>query len=259
MAKCTIFNMDCVKALERMPDESISCVVTSPPYATNCHTGWSHPKGLYDVHKDIYNAEAYNDMCVALFNGLGRKLKRTGVVCWNCSYNKSNNEGFLWAICEIISKTNFTIADVISWKKQMAVTVDSPNRLTRICEQIYVLCRRDGYEDFICNKPVSSVFNGRNKYGAVFNFIETKKNDDAKQDLNGATFPSELVAKLLDVYLQKNGGGYVYDPFMGTGTTGYAACGIGVDSFGSEISAAQCDYAKNRIDDMFNQCEIVRE
>ena len=58
---------------------------------------------------------------------------------------------------------------------------------------------------------------------------------------------------------RKTWGGYVYDPFMGTGTTGYAACGIGVDSFGSEISAAQCDYAKNRIDDMFNQCEIVRE
>jgi DNA modification methylase len=92
----------------------------------------------------------------------------------------------------------------------------------------------------------------------VFNFIETKKNNDAKQELNGATFPSELVAKLLDIYFPKTGGGVVYDPFMGTGTTGYASCAIGVDCYGSEISAAQCEYAKKRIDDMFNQCEIIK-
>lgn len=254
MAKCTIFNMDCIKGIEKIPDDSISCVVTSPPYAANCHT-WSHPGKLYDVHDDVYDADAYNEMCVKLFKGLEQKLKRTGVVCWNCSYNKSNNEGFLRALSEIVSKTNFTIAEVIAWKKPMAVTVDSPNRLTRICEQIYVLVRRDGYEDYYCNKPVSSVFNGRNKYGAVFNYIETKKNNDAKQDLNGATYPSELVRVLLDTYCPKDG--VAFDPFMGTGTTGYAACALGLDCYGTEISAAQCEYAKNRIDDMFNQCEVV--
>jgi len=256
MAKCTIYNMDCKKAIDLLPDEGIDCVVTSPPYAANCHT-WSHPNKLYDVHKDVYEMGDYNNMCVTLFKGLERKLKRTGVVCWNCSYNKSNNEGFLRAIFEIINNTGFTIAEVLAWKKPLAVTVDSPNRLTRICEQIYVLCRRDGYEDYFCNKPVSSVFKGRNKYGAVFNYIETKKNNDAKQDLNGATFPSELVSRLLDIYCPPNG--VVFDPFMGTGTTGYAACARGSDSFGAEISAPQCEYAKSRIADMFNQCEIVSE
>ena len=33
---------------------------------------------------------------------------------------------------------------------------------------------------------------------------------------------------------------------------------MNLDCIGSEISEAQCDYAKKRIDDMFCTCEVVK-
>ena len=40
---------------------------------------------------------------------------------------------------------------------------------------------------------------------------------------------------------------------------GNAARDLGMDCIGSEISAAQCEYAKRRLDDMFTQVEIIKE
>lgn len=43
------------------------------------------------------------------------------------------------------------------------------------------------------------------------------------------------------------GGGLVYDPFMGTGTTAIAAIESDMQYIGSEISKEYCDYAEKRI------------
>ena len=48
MAKCTIYNMDCTEGIEKIPDDSISCVVTSPPYAD------SRSKTYGGIHPDRY-------------------------------------------------------------------------------------------------------------------------------------------------------------------------------------------------------------
>lgn len=61
------------------------------------------------------------------------------------------------------------------------------------------------------------------------------------------TFSSELVLKLLDMYYTK---GVVYDPFMGTGSTGVACEMLGIKWLGSEISTAQCEYARKRLEEI---------
>lgn len=253
-----IYNEDCLRTIERLDDASIDCVVTSPPYGGKIHNGYFTAQGnrLYDIHDDSVDVDKYNSLCRVLFTGLGRKLKRTGAVIWNVSYNKANTEGFIRAIMEILDNTDFTIADVACWKKPMAVTIDSPNRMTRICELVFILVRRDGFEDYYCNKCLSSEKDGRKKWCAVFNFVEAK-NNDGKQDLNGATFSTEFARHFIELYCRK--GGVVYDPFMGTGTTASAARDLGMDCIGSEISAAQCEYARRRLDDLFTQVEIIKE
>lgn len=40
---------------------------------------------------------------------------------------------------------------------------------------------------------------------------------------------------------------WVYDPFMGSGTTAVACQRMGLNYIGSEISAAQVEYAKKRL------------
>jgi DNA modification methylase len=56
-------------------------------------------------------------------------------------------------IAEIIKQTDFTVADCISWKKQNALpNATSKNKLTRICEFIFVFVRKSEYLSFNTNK-----------------------------------------------------------------------------------------------------------
>jgi DNA modification methylase len=49
----------------------------------------------------------------------------------------------------------------------------------------------------------------------------------------------------LNVYTKEDD--IIYDPFMGTGTTGVACKLIGRNFIGSEISSTQVEYSKDRI------------
>ena len=82
-------------------------------------------------------------------------------------------------------------------------------------------------------------------YENYFNFIEAKNNDGANK-LNKATYSTELMLKLFDVYVKK--GSLVYDPFSGTCTTENACIIYGCDYIGSEISKAQVDEGLVRLE-----------
>lgn len=56
-----------------------------------------------------------------------------------------------------------------------------------------------------------------------------------------------MVIKLLDIYYAK---GVVYNPFLGTVSTGVACELLGIKWLGSEISEAQCEYARARIEEV---------
>ena len=45
----------------------------------------------------------------------------------------------------------------------------------------------------------------------------------------------------------------VYDPFMGTGTTGIACEELGLTCYGSELSSAQVEFAENRLKEFRNK------
>mgnify|MGYP003589134662 FL=1 len=87
-------------------------------------------------------------------------------------------------------------------------------------------------------------------YENVFNFIEAK-NNDGSNNLNKATFSSDLVYSLLDMYATDES--IVYDQFMGTGTTAIGALrynkenGYNLKFIGSEISSQQVEFSNNRI------------
>ena len=51
--------------------------------------------------------------------------------------------------------------------------------------------------------------------------------------------------KLLNIYAKPNS--VVFDPFIGTGTTGVACKKLGHSYIGSELSNNQCAFADNRI------------
>ena len=245
-----IYNEDCIVTMEKMPERFVDAIITSPPYNTS-RPGNSlkkaEPNVRYDGFNDRKSDKEYIDWTLNIFKHYDKVLKENGVILYNLSYSSENTHLIWLVISEIINKTNFTIADTIIWKKSSATPNNlSPNKLTRITEFIFVIVRKSEFYTFQSNKKVVSTFKstGQKVYNNMFNFI-VAPNNDGSVDIHKATFSSELVRKLIKMYVKPNQ--IVYDNFIGTGTTAVACIKENVNYIGSEISKRYVDYANKRI------------
>lgn len=251
-----IYNEDCLVTMNKL-DIKVNNIITSPPYNTgNRVEYWSNKKinGIrvysqekrYDEYLDIKTSAEYIDWTINIFNNYNKILEKDGSIIYNISYGNESPETLWLLIAEIIKNTEFTIADCISWKKNTALpNTTSKNKLTRLCEFVFIIVRKSEYFTFNTNKKIINTSNkGQFFYDVFYNYIEAA-NNDGSNDFNKATYSTELVRKLLLMYTKEND--LIYDSFMGTGTTANA-CVIEKRNFiGSEISKQQCEYAEKRI------------
>ena len=251
-----IYNEDCLVTMNNMIDNNIfvDVVLTSPPYNTARHSDNHKEDRLnnyemrYSDYEETKTLEEYNDWIVDIFNHYDRVLNKNGIVLFNISYGSENPNQMWLVIADIINKTNFMVGDSIIWKKSNALPNNmSCNKLTRICEFVFVFCRKDEYLTYNANKTISSTSKvGQNYYNSVYNFIEAKNNDGITK-VNKATFSTDFCLQLLNMYAQRESDILVYDSFMGTGTTALASKMYGVNYLGSEISSEQCEIANKRL------------
>jgi site-specific DNA-methyltransferase (adenine-specific) len=241
-----------LETMARMPDGFVDLILTSPPY--NIIRPNSTDRG-YDLYKDGMSNDEYIEWTLSMFSEFNRVLKNNSIVLYNMSYGTENTELMSLLVADIIRKSDFTLADIIVWKKQSATPNNvSHNKMTRIVEFVYVFCRKTEIQTFSCNKKsVNKRDTGQLIYENVFNFIYAP-NNDSSVDLNKATFSTVFARKLLDMYAKEKS--IVYDPFMGTGTTA-KACVIDKHFFiGSEISNNQVDYANKRLKPYLDQTTL---
>lgn len=250
----SVINIDCIDGIKQMQRESIMIdgVITSPPY--NIIRPNATDRG-YDEYKDGMTNEEYASWICGIFNEVDKILKPNGKIIMNLSYGTENTECMSLTIADILKNTCFTLADIIVWKKHSATPNNvSPNRLTRICEFIYVFCRRGEELTFSSNKKIlSQRKTGQAVYENVFNFINAKNNDE-NCPLNKANYSTELVQKIINVYYKR--GDVLLDMFGGTGTTAVACINNKIDCYSFEISQAQCEWANNRIENETAQMNI---
>ena len=240
-------NEDCLVTLDRVDDSFIDCVLTSPPYnMTKRKGGYADKQHRYDKYQDWKTEDEYNQWTCDLFNKIDKKLKDNGIILYNFSYSIENPSLPYTMIASIINNTPFTVADTIFWKKSNSIPHPaSYNRLNRIIEFIFVIVRKKEIKSFNCYKQVVRISpKGQKYYEIVDNFI-TAKNNDESTNLNKATYSTELCEKLMKIYTKE--GDIIYDPFMGTGTTGVACKLINRNFIGSEISEDQVLYSQERI------------
>lgn len=253
-----IFNEKCEETIKKLDENSIDCVITSPPYNTGGRGEyWENKivngkrvyskKKRYDKYSDKMSEDSYIDFIVKTIDSLDRPLVKDGTILMNISYGNENPNEMWLLISDIIRRTEFCVADCIVWKKSSAIpNSTSKNKLTRICEFIFVIVRKSELNTFESNKKViTESARGQKFYEVFFNIIEAKNNDQPN-NLNNATYSSELVYKLIRMYVKKQGA-LIYDPFMGTGTTAIGCINSNNNYVGSEISVNQCQYAENRI------------
>jgi len=249
-----IYNESNLLTMSRIESRSIDLIITSPPY--NIIRPNSTDRG-YDLYKDGMSNEEYIDWTLVMFKEFERCLIENGVVLYNMSYGTENTILMSLVVADIIRKSDFTLADIIVWKKKSATPNNvSHNKTTRIVEYIYVFCRKDEFHTFNCNKKkLKERESGQAIYENVYNFIAAP-NNDGSTDLNKATYSTKLVRTLLNMYAKPNS--LVYDPFMGTGTTAVACIIDGHNYIGSEISDKQCEYAQKRINPYISQTSLFK-
>jgi site-specific DNA-methyltransferase (adenine-specific)/modification methylase len=237
-----------LETMNRMPNNFLDLVLTSPPY--NIFNTKAKDRG-YDYYQDNKTDIEYIEWTLNIFKEFDRVLKKNSIVIYNMGYGTENPNLMNLTVSNIIQNTNFSLADIIVWKKKTAMpNSPSKNRLTRICEFVYIFCRKEELYTFNANKKILNESNGAKFYESIENFINASNNDESN-DLNKATFSTEFVRKLFKIYAKENS--LVYDPFIGTGTTA-KACIIDKHNFiGSELSNSQVDYANKRLKPYLDQ------
>ncbi len=228
-----------IETMSRIPDKLIDGIITSPPY--NLQNNPNHRRLDQDDYHlyldDVDNLSESDYLKVRLneFREFDRIIKSDGVICYNISYSSENPMLPLLLMNQVHERTNLTVTEIISWKKSSASPFQtSPNKLTRIVELIYVIVHKEFLDTFKANKEIASVNQntGQNFYKNYTNFITARNNDGFESKLK-ASFSTELVRKLIQIYFSKNS--IIYDPFMGIGTTALGCIKEGCNYIGSEI------------------------
>lgn len=235
-----IFNEDNLSTMMRIPDNTISGIITSPPYnITTKRKDIYYNNGYSD--NDNLTEEEYLEVRTNEFKEFSRIMNDKGVICYNISYHNENPILPTLLISKIHNETDLTIADIITWKKSNAIPFQtSPTKLSRLCELVYIIVKKEHLHDFITNKEISTI-NEKTKqkfYKNYVNIIEAKNNDGIKCKLK-ASYSEEFVERLMNIYFPKES--LIYDPFMGIGTTA-RACKKNVRNYlGSELDKEHYD------------------
>lgn len=258
----TLYNGDCIEVMNGMEADSVDIVITSPPYGTcrsETFSKESSQKRKYNMRYDEFvedrTPEEYCQWSVDVFNAIDLVLKKNRIVLYNFGLGNDGHTEYTsydWfnTVKSVIDRTPFTVADVLVWKKRSALPNNtSPNKSTRICEPVIVFCRKDELMSFPSNKKIVNQFaTGQNLYSPFYNIFEAR-NNDGSNDLNKATFSTQFVDRLIDLYVpdEQRNGWTVLDPFSGTGTTGISAITKGMKYVGIELSRQQCEHTVSRL------------
>jgi site-specific DNA-methyltransferase (adenine-specific) len=242
-----IYNENCINTLEKMGNQYIDGIITSPPYnKSKNRKDFYYNSGYFDGYEETEYLE--HRMCE--FYEFSRVLKDRGVICYNISYNSDNPILPILLLNKIHEETDLTLADIITWKKKHSIPFQtSSTKLSRICEQIYIIVKKKHLKDFITNKKISMINNKTKQkfYKNYTNYIEANNNDKIKCN-HKATFSQDMVNKLIEIYFPCKS--VIYDPFCGIGTTCLSCIQNDCYYIGSELETEFYELSLKRINEI---------
>lgn len=233
-----IFNESCLNTLARMSDDSVDLVITSPPYNMNLRIrdGKYCSRQITKEFSTKYDGFSDNMPIAEYFDFHLRVIKELLRVAPIVFYNVQIVTGSKRAVFKLLGELNEYVKDIIVWDKENAPPAMSEGVLNRQYELIIVFAKRDA---------ISRKFNYCNFERGTLNDVWRIKRGKKVTNLHGATFPEELVEKILTNFSRERD--VVYDPFMGTGTTAVVCKKMNRRFIGSEIITSYIEVAKERL------------
>lgn len=109
--------IDCLKGLKMLPDNSVDCIVTSPPYnKLGLREGRPYLcQIIYDSYDDNMNEDDYKKWQIQLLNEINRILTPTGSLFYNHKDRRFNNRDYPPE--EFILKSNLILYQTIIWDR----------------------------------------------------------------------------------------------------------------------------------------------
>jgi len=259
---------DCRDVLKTMPDASVHCCVTSPPYFGLRDYGVAGQIGL-EPDPSIFVSEL-----VLIFEQVRRVLHPEGTLWLNLgdSYNNrtriraSSHKpivagdkkswadsardgevrmsilrsgfkekdlfGIPWQVAFALQKAGWFLRQEIIWNKPVAKLDVASDRPASRHEQIFLLSKSKTY--YFDGDAIPDDFRG-----SVWTVSATGHSD------HGASFPVALVEPCIRAGCPE--GGTVLDPFGGAGTTAIAASRLGRDAVLIELNPENAGTAERRV------------
>lgn len=244
-----IYSGDCLDLLKSIPDESLQLIVTSPPY----NIGKEYEKKL---HLDLYLKQQARVIgeCV-------RALSPKGSICWQVGnyVDKGAIIPLDTVLYPIFSALGLRMRNRIIWHFEHGLHCS--RRFSGRYETIIWFTKSDKYIFNLDSVRVPQKYPGKKYFkgpkagqyscnplgknpGDMWVIPNVKSNHVEKTD-HPCQFPVELIERL--VLSLSNEGDWVFDPFLGTGTSVIAAIRHKRRGAGAETLPKYVELARQRI------------
>jgi len=249
-----IYNENCLETMAKMPNCFVDLVVTSPPY-DNLREYKGYSFSFEEIAKELF-----------------RITKEGGVVVWvvgDATMNGSES-GTSFKQALFFQQIGFNLHDTMIFRKANPIPQIYRKRYNNEFEFMFVFskgvvkthnpimvdCLHAGlelngttYKNFSKNeqtreklaKPVKD----KKIKGNIWEYVVGKKQEDQEAKGHPAPFPEAMANDHIISWSNEND--LIYDPFMGSGTTGLVARKLDRNYIGSEISSEYCQIAEARI------------
>ena len=262
---------DCLDVLRTLPDCSVHCCVTSPPYWGLRDYGHEKQIGL-EVTPD-----AYITRLVDVFRNVRRVIRDDGTLWLNLGDSYANKQltGIPWRVAFALQDDGWYLRQDIIWHKPNPMPESVTDRCTKSHEYLFLLTKSDRYyyDHVAIKEPGTSRppgNKGTSKYTAAYATIGDYHRTSAglerprsgydvrnrrsvwtiaAKPYHGAHFavmPEALVEPCVRAGCPESG--TVLDPFVGSGTVGVVAVRQQKSFVGIELNADYLQMARSRID-----------
>jgi site-specific DNA-methyltransferase (adenine-specific) len=238
---------DSLTEMKNMPNNTINCIITSPPYNVNLGNN-KYKKDGYNIHDDNMPYDEYLNWMKSIFTECYRILTEDGRLCVNIGDGKNGKIPTHSDFIQICKEIGFLPMTTIIWNKN--------NTSNRCAWGSYLSAKSPSFP-----RPFEYVLVFSKTPGLLKNGVSTITKDEWVEFTNGlwtfapekeqkkighpAMFPVELPYRLIKMLTYE--GDVILDPFMGVATTGVACLKTDRNFIGIEIDKNYCLIGETRL------------
>jgi adenine-specific DNA-methyltransferase len=249
-ADLVFFRGDCLDLLSGLPDRQFKLIVTSPPY------------NLGKPYEDRLHFEEYLREQKSVISECVRALADDGSICWQVGNYVGDGEIIPLdsALYPIFKSFDLKLRNRIIWlfghglhcskrfsgRYETIMWFTKTDSYTFNLDAVRIPQKYPGKKYFKGPKRGELSCNPNGKNPSDVWEIPNVKSNHVEKTVHPCQFPVELIERL--VLALTNRGDWVFDPFMGVGTTAIASVLHGRKAVGAEIIDEYVDIAHARIE-----------